>query len=120
MYEYWCQTPEELSIWLKILQPSHLYMEKTHDLYLVRLAWCRVLEVTHTERNYYRGSLSNTIDQTELSTKGKIHYSTTIDNTKLFSFMIMLIQMLRRRLKPISKHSIGKSKLSPSRHIYRL
>ena len=43
--------------------------------------------------------------------------TTTLDTTKLFICMIMLVHMLRRRSKPTWKHSIGK--FYPTRHIYQ-
>ena len=47
--------------------------KKTHVVYLVGSAWCRVLWVAQTERDHYWGSLSNTIDEIEPSTQGKTH-----------------------------------------------
>jgi len=62
--------------------------KKTHVVYLMGSAWCRVLWVAQTERDHYWGSLPNTIDEIEFSRKNM---------TKLFSCMIMLDHMLRRR-----------------------
>ena len=93
--------------------------KKTHVVYLVGSAWCRVLWFAQTERNHYWSSLPNTIDEIEPSTQGKTRYyfTTTSGMTKLFSYMIMLDHMLRRRSKPTWKRSIGK--FYPTRRIHQ-
>jgi len=52
-------------------QPSRIFMEKTHVVYLVGSASCRVLWVTQIERDHYWGCLPNTIDEIEPSIQGK-------------------------------------------------
>ena len=72
-------------------QPSRIFMEKTHVVYLVGSAWCRVLWVAQTERDHYWSSLPNTIDEIEPSTQGKTRLLLLQAwHTKLFSCMIML------------------------------
>jgi len=45
--------------------------KKTHVVYLMGSAWCRVLWVAQTERDHYWGCLPNTIDEIEPSTQRK-------------------------------------------------
>jgi len=45
--------------------------KKIHVVYLVGLAWCRVLWVAQTEWDHYWSFLPNAIDEIESSTQGK-------------------------------------------------